>query len=388
MKYARFVLAVVSVIFALATSTLAVSWKRADSIVGNDFYNAFNFFNGRDPTNSYVTYVPMEQAVQKNLTSVNGDSFRLAVDTTPSAPNGRAGVRIQSKSLYSDGVYILKVKHVPTGCATWPAFWTLTWNMSQWPVGGEIDILENANDQFDYNLASLHVNDKNCKLSKSNKEQRSTVVFDECYAHNKEAAGCRIAMNGTKTVTTWGEKLNNMGGGIIAMERNFNKGGKGIRMWFWDPKSNIPDDVKEIGDSVNPDKWGPPIAIFDVMSCKDSFDQHTIILNIALCGDWAGNTYKETPCAQKFGKCSDQVSAHGDSFKDSYWDIKGLYIFTSDGKNEGTTTISPDKERVVTASASLRGEPQQPGGSPMTVPTTTLSVLLAVFLGAVFYYVL
>lgn len=387
MKCAQFVLAAVSAIFALSPATQAVSWKRADSIVGNDFYNAFNFFNGRDPTNGYVTYVAKEQAVQKKLTSVDGDSFRLAIDTTPFAPNGRAGVRLQSKALYTDGVYILKAKHVPTGCATWPAFWTLTWNMTNWPGGGEIDILENANDQYPYNLASLHVADKNCKISKSNNEQHSTVVFDSCYAHNKEQSGCRVAMKGTDTVT-WGDKLNKMGGGIVAMERNFNKGGKGIRMWFWDSKSDVPDDVKNIGDSVNPDKWGDPISVFDVMSCKDSFDQHSIVLNIALCGDWAKGTYKETPCAKKFGQCSDQVSKHGDSFKEAYWDIKGLYVFTSNGENEGTTTISPDKERRVTASASLKGEPQQRGGSPMSVPTTTISVLLAVFLGAVFFLVL
>ena len=50
----------------------------------------------------------------------------------------------------------LKIAHLPTGCAVWPSFWTVTQNTSAWPVGGEIDIIENANDQYAYNLASIH----------------------------------------------------------------------------------------------------------------------------------------------------------------------------------------------------------------------------------------
>ena len=205
----------------------------------------------------------------------------------------------------------LKVNHFPIGCATWPAFWTLTWDLTNWPSGGEIDILENANDQFDYNLGSVHV-DKSCKIS--NNEQTGTIVYSDCYAFNDEDSGCRIAMNGTKTVT-WGEKLNKMGGGTVAMERNFSKDGKGIRIWFWDAKSKLPGDVEKPGDSVNPDAWGTPAAHFNIADCRKSFNPHSIVFDITLCGDWAGNTvsalfankYDQTPCAKKYKACSKQV---------------------------------------------------------------------------------
>lgn len=52
----------------------------------------------------------------------------------------------------------MQAAHVPTGCAVWPAFWTSTVDTALWPKGGEIDMLENVNDQFPYNLASVHVN--------------------------------------------------------------------------------------------------------------------------------------------------------------------------------------------------------------------------------------
>ena len=48
---------------------------------------------------------------------------------------------------------ILDLAHMPEGCGTWPAFWTVT--RGAWPAGGEIDIIEGVNDQGP-NLSSLH----------------------------------------------------------------------------------------------------------------------------------------------------------------------------------------------------------------------------------------
>lgn len=43
-----------------------------------------------------------------------------------------------------DGVLaVLDLQHMPEGCATWPAFWTLS-AQGPWPHGGEIDIVEGA----------------------------------------------------------------------------------------------------------------------------------------------------------------------------------------------------------------------------------------------------
>lgn len=48
---------------------------------------------------------------------------------------------------------MIDLTHMPEGCGTWPAFWTVT--ADQWPQGGEIDIIEGVNDQGN-NLVSLH----------------------------------------------------------------------------------------------------------------------------------------------------------------------------------------------------------------------------------------
>ncbi len=54
---------------------------------------------------------------------------------------GRDSVRISSQTAYGDSVTVLDLAHMPAGCATWPAFWTLS-QKGPWPNGGEIDIIE------------------------------------------------------------------------------------------------------------------------------------------------------------------------------------------------------------------------------------------------------
>ena len=59
---------------------------------------------------------------------------------SPSA-RGRDSLRISSQTAYGDSVIVLDLAHMPAGCGTWPAFWTLS-QRGPWPNGGEIDIIE------------------------------------------------------------------------------------------------------------------------------------------------------------------------------------------------------------------------------------------------------
>ena len=66
--------------------------------------------------------------------------FQNMVD--PSS-RGRDSVRIHSNKAYDESLIILDLQHMPEGCATWPAFWTLS-QKGPWPQGGELDIIEGA----------------------------------------------------------------------------------------------------------------------------------------------------------------------------------------------------------------------------------------------------
>jgi len=58
----------------------------------------------------------------------------------PSA-RGRDSIRISSQNAYDEAIFVLDLQHMPAGCSTWPAFWTLS-QAGPWPNGGEIDVIE------------------------------------------------------------------------------------------------------------------------------------------------------------------------------------------------------------------------------------------------------
>lgn len=48
-------------------------------------------------------------------------------------------VRLSSQKTYNAGtLFLADIQAMPTGCATWPAYWTVGPN---WPNGGELDII-------------------------------------------------------------------------------------------------------------------------------------------------------------------------------------------------------------------------------------------------------
>ena len=75
---------------------------------------------------------------------VSYDSFIMRADSysvVQPGSNGRNSIRIESRAAYGESLVILDLRHMPEGCATWPAFWTKS-AAGPWPNGGEIDIIE------------------------------------------------------------------------------------------------------------------------------------------------------------------------------------------------------------------------------------------------------
>lgn len=169
----------------------------------------------------------------------------------------------------------LNVSHVPTGCAAWPAFWTVTENLDSWPTGGEIDILENANDLYNGAMSSLHTKDS-CILPSA--KESGTLLSNNCSAYTPNNEACSVVMNGTST-PSWGSKFNAQGGGIVAMERSLGSTGNGVRVWYWS-KGSEPSDLASGSQSIDPSSWGTPGANFDVAdNCHSQFGAHKVSRN-------------------------------------------------------------------------------------------------------------
>ena len=69
--------------------------------------------------------------MKNNLTHASDTTFTMRADTkkvieSEDGMRGRDSIRIASKQHYEDSVVVLDLMHMPTGCGTWPAFWTVT----------------------------------------------------------------------------------------------------------------------------------------------------------------------------------------------------------------------------------------------------------------------
>jgi hypothetical protein len=117
-------------------------------------------------------------------------------------------------------------------CGVWPAFWTA--NLTNWPNGGEIDILEGVNNQAK-NHFGFHTSN-GCTVS--GQSQTGSLDTSNCYvsaAGQSSNAGCG---GSAASSNTYGNGMNAIGGGIYAMD--WRK--EGIRIWFF-PKGSYPADI-------------------------------------------------------------------------------------------------------------------------------------------------
>ncbi|KAI1375269.1 glycoside hydrolase family 16 protein [Hypoxylon crocopeplum] len=294
-----------------------LNYSLADEYSGTTFFDNFDYFVGYDPAQGFVHYVPRETAVNLNLTYATSDSAVLKVDTSvgntssPDASTGRFSVRVESKTQYDNGLFIFDVKHTPYGCGTWPALWLV--DPANWPDHGEIDVMEAVNQATDGNQMTLHTTDQ-CRMDVKRLMTGSSLTAD-CYNATDDNAGC-----GVKTaVDTYGSSYNDAQGGIMAMEwRN-----EGIRVWQFG-RNGIPDDIT--ARSPDPSTWGEASADFPNTNCDigSHFRNQSIIVNIDLCGQYAGGVYAQSGCPSN---CTDYVANNPDAFSTAFWEFGSFEVY-------------------------------------------------------------
>lgn len=205
--------------------------------------------------------------------------------------------------------------------STWPAFWTCT--AGNWPAGGEIDIVEGANDQGPRNLASLHTT-PGCSIpsgqgTTSNRNDSGTSYNADC----ANQPGCSV---GFSAQNSFGPDFNRNGGGYFAMVRDTAPGGRGISVHFWPatagnntPAALLNPPLSYLSTFANTSspaystqsiQWSNPAAHFpNSASCnmENYFGRHNIIFDTTLCGYWAGETFPYVSGCPKNITCEDFV---------------------------------------------------------------------------------
>ncbi|KAF5370816.1 hypothetical protein D9758_001861 [Tetrapyrgos nigripes] len=306
---------------------------------GHDFLSwIWNTFD--DPTHGRVNYIDKATALASNLTFASDDKFIMRTDSTsfvPSASRGRNSNRIQSPDAFGNSILVLDVQHMPTGCATWPAFWTVSQG-GPWPTGGEIDIIEG---QFMYflfsfyvtqgfigvnlntmNLASLHTLPQ-CAMPPIRAQTGQTVSTD-CDSAVNYNQGCGVSSSNPRS---YGPGFNACGGGWYVMERS----DIGVKIWFFSrcEVASVPLEVQSLySPTISTLAWPQPDAFFpfgENCSYNDHFDPHSIIFDTTLCGDWAGTAFATSGCGA--AQCSDYVDQNPGAFVDSFWEINYLRVY-------------------------------------------------------------
>ncbi|KAF9817473.1 hypothetical protein IEO21_03430 [Rhodonia placenta] len=306
---------------ALALEGLAATYNIDATYIGTDFLNSWTHETLVDPTGGRVTYVDQATALADNLTYANGDTLIMRCDDTTvlSADGpGRNSVRIKSNAQYTTHVTIFDIRHMPQGCATWPAAWET--DDTDWPDAGEVDVIEGVNDQTP-NTISVHVG-STCSMP-SSRDESGTPGSNNCDVNTDGNSGCGVS---NPTDNSYGPDFNSAGGGWYAMERTSSV----INVWFWTrTNGGVPSDVSSAASSIDTSNWGQPVGYFPNTDCDigSVFGANNIIFDLTLCGSWAGlsSVYSAAGCP---GDCVDYVNNNPSAFSEAYWDVASVNVYT------------------------------------------------------------
>lgn len=178
------------------------------------------------------------------------------------------------------------------------------------------------NRATDGNQFTLHTSE-GCRMN-VRREHTGNALQSNCLYSANGNEGCGVEGPNESS----GEAFNENGGGIYATEWRSD----GIRMWFFG-RGDEPEDLSDAAaSSPDPSTWGEPTADFPNTNCNinNHFRNASIIMNIALCGDWAGadSIYKdEANCPST---CQNFVANNATAFEEAYWEIRGFRVYSAE----------------------------------------------------------
>lgn len=357
-----------------------------DKQEGKNFFSHYSFYSGSDTEGSkgYINYVDKEKAFALRIANVTYEPIETTstnpdtpdpsptddrnlgrsdtepfvyMSTTPTTAGPRNSVRLEGLKRYNRGLFVIDVRHMPSGCGTWPAFWLS--DEANWPVNGEIDIIEGVNTQTDTKTALHTTQDcrmddvplgvktgvwdtaqnvpmRNGSIDTTLREANNCFVYDP---HQWLNQGCVAQATGNGTL---GTPLNERGGGVFVLE--WDPANRFIKSWVFSPRAEVPRNLREAlrtahdgvaGKRVAPDPtgWSLPYAYFPIgtgTNCPAShFRNMHLIFNMALCGSVAGNRFfLDCPeLNKKYGSCNNYIAADTPEMDEVYWKIRGVYVY-------------------------------------------------------------
>ncbi|KAI5922598.1 glycoside hydrolase family 16 protein [Camillea tinctor] len=351
-----------------------MAYSLSTHYAGQGLLDSFSFFTGNDPSHGFVDYQSRDDAVANNLVTIDdANRVRLGVDsnnTYTTRDKGRPSVRLTSNDEFTHGLFIADFAHMPaSSCGTWPAFWAFN-NQDDgenWPMGGEVDIIEGANTA-ERNLFSAHTTE-GCEAPGNGfiGVQGETDCSPDMYNY-----GCNYLAS-TADTTSYGDVFNAEGGGVYALEWTSDD----LKIWHF-PRSQIPGDIAFAPVSTpDPSTWGPPQARFGGSSCDPDtyFYNMSLVINTNFCGDYAGQTWNSTSqCSALAPSCEAYVAGNPSSFKGAYWDINYIDVYQRGSSTNATNPSGPSTTRTSTLSSTMTSTVSSNGSSTTPLSTRTITL--------------
>jgi hypothetical protein len=288
-------------------------YKLIERQEGMDFFDYYTFYEGPDSvgSNGYLNYVSEEMALRLGIANVtleedemktgtlnistrrkteslNNTSPFIYMKSSPTPDGPRNSIRLEGKRRFFRGLFIIDLRHMPAGCGVWPAFW-LT-DESNWPTGGEIDVVEGVNYQSVAKTA-LH-STKGCSMDdipqgtktgtwdtsigipnkKTGIPDMTMRYATNCFVYDPHQwlnQGC-VAVD--KEGGTLGAPVNEKGGGVYALE--WDPINRHIRTWVFTPHTKVPDNLRDAIETASedeehrvlpdPNEWPLPYGYFAI----------------------------------------------------------------------------------------------------------------------------
>lgn len=301
---------------------------------GNTFFDGWDFYGAPDNlTLGNVTWVSQTDAMSLGLAYVNTQgNVILKVDNTTNVTYGqeRNSVRITTQDAYELGsLWLIDINHIPYGCSVWPAFWSFG---PQWPNDGEIDIIEGIN-LMTYNQMAIHTT-PGCTQSGSASQLGTSGSTTDC----SQPAGCTVMETSPNSFESGFAAA---GGGVWATKFDDT----GISIWFWS-RPDVPQSINQSTSTSSLDLsgWGTPHANYSSTTCNmnEFFTPQNLVLDITLCGDWAGLSWDYDPTCGSSGPTglcyNDCVVGPGSPRYDTaYWDISYIRTYTTRSSSPSPT---------------------------------------------------
>ncbi|EPQ53437.1 hypothetical protein GLOTRDRAFT_116915 [Gloeophyllum trabeum ATCC 11539] len=330
---------------------------------GESFFDGWDFYGSWDNlTLGDVWWLDRQDAMQQGLAQVNSAGRAvLKVDNSSNVAYNqkRNSVRITTQASYGVGsLWIIDLVHIPYGCSVWPAFWT---KGPLWPNDGEIDIIEAVN-VMPNNQMALHTL-PGCFHPGPGQPNVESGAPNEADLDCSIAAGCVVAETKPNSFLTGFAEA---GGGVWATQFDVS----GVYIWFWS-RPDVPASITHAtanSSITDLSQWGAPSASYPASSCNitEFFTAQQLVLDITLCGNWAGipPVYDPTCASQgPTGLCyNDNVVGPGSpKYDNAYFEINYVRAYTTGGAvptpTPTPTTQTGDGYAVPGASSSTTSSP-------------------------------